>query len=98
MAFEPKANSGVLWPNEKRSSDSHPTVRGDIYLDLKLLQAEWGKAQNGLLKITIAGWNKELAGKSVITMSASAPYVKPAESASAPPSLPSDDFENNIPF
>ena len=96
MAFEPKANSGVLWPNEKRSSDSHPNMRGDIYLDLNLLKAEWGKAQNGLLKITIAGWNKELAGKSVISMSASAPYVKPAEST--PP--PANDFDQSedIPF
>jgi hypothetical protein len=51
-----------------------------------------------LLKITIAGWNKELAGKSVITMSASAPYVKPAESASTAPSLPSDDFDQDVPF
>jgi hypothetical protein len=94
MAFEPKANSGVLWPNEKRSSDNQPTMRGDIYLDLSLLKAEWAKAQNGLLKITIAGWNKELAGKSVITMAASAPYVKPVETT--PP--PSNDFDQDIPF
>ena len=94
MAFEPKPNSGVLWPNEKRSSDNQPTMRGDIYLDLSLLKAEWAKAQNGLLKITIAGWNKELAGKSVITMAASAPYVKPVETT--PP--PSNDFDQDIPF
>ena len=95
MAFEPKANTGVLWPNEKRSSDSHPNMRGDIYLDLNLLKAEWAKAQNGLLKITIAGWNKELAGKSVISMAASAPYVKPVESAP-----PANDFDQSqdIPF
>jgi hypothetical protein len=96
MAFEPKPNSGVLWPNEKRSSENHPTMRGDIYLDLNLLKAEWAKAQNNLLKITIAGWNKELAGKSVISISASAPYVKPVEST--PP--PSNDFDQSedVPF
>jgi hypothetical protein len=96
MAFEPKPNSGVLWPNEKRSSDNQPTMRGDIYLDLNLLKAEWAKAQNGLLKITIAGWNKELAGKSVITMAASAPYVKPIEAT--PP--PSNEFDqsDDVPF
>lgn len=93
MAFEPKANSGVLWPNEKRSSENQPTMRGDIYLDLNLLKAEWAKAQNGLLKITIAGWNKELAGKGVITMAASAPYVKPVESTP-----PSNDFDQSMPF
>ena len=51
MAFEPKANSGVLWPNEKKQAENHPDFRGDIFIDLKLLKDLAPKAENGLLKI-----------------------------------------------
>jgi len=90
MAFEPKPNTGVLWPNEKKQAENHPDFRGDIFIDLKLLKDLAPKAENGLLKISIAGWRKELAGKKCLSISASAPYVKPA--------AVQEDFDQSIPF
>jgi hypothetical protein len=59
-----------------------------------MLKTEWAKADNNMLKITISGWSKEIAGKQVLSISAAAPYVKPAEPAPAAPS----NFDEDAPF
>ena len=79
MAYEPKPNTGTFWPNDRKTSQNHPDWKGDIHIEADLLQDLVGKANNGLVKIAVAGWNKELGGKSAISLSASAPYVKPAD-------------------
>jgi hypothetical protein len=93
--YVPKPNSGTLWPNEYKKNENHPDVRGDLYLDLSMLKTEWAKAENNMLKVSISGWSKEIAGKQVLSISAAAPYVKPAESA--PPAAPSN-FDEDAPF
>jgi hypothetical protein len=50
-----------------------------------------------MLKISISGWKKTIAGKDCVSISSAAPYVKPAESAPAPAAAPSD-FDEDIPF
>jgi len=45
-----------------------------------LLNALMIKNPDGLIKISISGWNKESAnGKSFVSLSASEPWVKPVE-------------------
>lgn len=78
MAYQPKPNSGTLWPNDKKSSDNHPDVRGDLFLDRDLLRKLASANKDQLIKITVAGWSKTIAGKSCISIAASEPYVKPA--------------------
>ena len=95
-AYIPKANNGTLWPNEYKKAENHPDVRGDLYLDLNLLKSEWAKADNNMLKITISGWSKEIAGKQVLSISAAAPYVKPAEAPPAPPAT--ETYDEDVPF
>jgi hypothetical protein len=92
--YVPKPNSGTLWPNEYKKSENHPDVRGDLYLDLNMLKTEWAKADNNMLKITISGWSKEIAGKQVLSISAAAPYVKPAEAAPKAP----ETYDEDVPF
>jgi hypothetical protein len=92
--YVPKPNSGTLWPNEYKKSENHPDVRGDLFLDLNLLKTEWAKADNNMLKITISGWSKEIAGKQVLSISAAAPYVKPAEAAPKAP----ETYDEDVPF
>jgi hypothetical protein len=84
MAYEPKANSGTLWPNDRKKSDNHPDVRGDIHLDRDLLKALMMKHPEGLVKVAIAGWKKEFNGKKVLSISASEPYEKPAQDDDLP--------------
>jgi hypothetical protein len=79
MAYEPKPNTGTLWPNEYKKADNHPDIKGDIFIERDLLNALMIKNPTGLIKISISGWKKSLAGKDAISLSASEPWVKPAE-------------------
>ena len=78
MAYEPKANSGTFWPNDRKTAANQPDWKGDIHIDPALLKDLIGKS-DGLVKIAVAGWNKDLGGKKAISLSASAPYIKPSE-------------------
>jgi hypothetical protein len=79
MAYDPKPNTGTLWPNEYKKADNHPDHKGDVFLDRDLLNALMIKNPTGLIKVSISGWNKVLGGKDAISLSASEPWVKPAE-------------------
>lgn len=77
MSYIPKPNTGTLWPNDRKAGPSHPDVRGDVFLDRAFLKDMMNKSSDDLVKIQIAGWNKVINGKSCLSVSASAPYVKP---------------------
>ena len=79
MAYEPKPNSGTLWPNEYKKAANHPDIKGDVFIDRDLLNALMIKQPTGLVKISISGWKKIIANKDAISISASEPWVKPAE-------------------
>ena len=78
MAFEPKPNTGSLWPNEYKKQDNHPDVRGDVHIDKSLLENMILKSKGPLGKIAIAGWSKEIKGKKVLSLTASESYEKPS--------------------
>lgn len=84
MAFQPKPNTGTLWPNDKKKSDNHPDVRGDINLDREFIKALMMKHPEGLIKVSIAGWKKDINGKKTLSISASEPYEKPAQDDDLP--------------
>ena len=79
MAFVPKPNTGTLWPNDKKKTDSHPDVRGDLNLDRSFLKDMLAKTDDDLIKVSIAGWKKEINGKKTLSISASEPYIKPVD-------------------
>lgn len=89
--FKPKPNSGTLWPNDKKSAENHPNVRGDLFVSVALLKELSPKAEDGLIKLAISGWKKELGGKKVLSLSTSAPYVKQEPTANA-------DYDEDDPF
>jgi hypothetical protein len=84
MAFEPKPNTGSLWPNEYKKQDNHPDVRGDVNIEKTLLENLILKSKGDLVKIAIAGWSKEIKGKKVLSITASEPYEKPSVSDDLP--------------
>lgn len=94
MTYVPKPNTGTLWPNEYKKTPNHPDVRGDIFFDRTFLQDMIDKCEGDLVKIQVSGWNKVIANKDCVSLSASAPYVKEAKPPA--PTRPSDDEE--IPF
>lgn len=74
MAYDPKPNTGTLWPNEYKKAANHPDHKGDIYLDRDFLNAQMIKHPDGLVKISVSGWNKTLAGKNAISFAISEPW------------------------
>lgn len=80
MAYEPKPNTGTLFPNDYKKQDNHPDVKGDLFIDRTLLNALMSKSSDPLVKISLSGWNKSSAnGKTFVSLAASEPWVKPAE-------------------
>ncbi len=75
--FVPKPNTGTLWPNDRKSSPNHPDVRGDVHIDRTFLQDMIDKCEGDTVKLQISGWEKVIANKNCLSLSVSAPYVKP---------------------
>jgi hypothetical protein len=92
--FIPRPNTGTLWPNRK-VSQNHPDVRGDVFLDRAFLEGLLRKTGDDLVKIQVSGWNKVLAGKECLSLQVSEPYVKPEE---ARPQYSSSVDESDVPF
>jgi len=80
MAFEQRPNTGTLFTNSTKKAESHPDVRGSVYVDKTLLENLINKSKGNLVEIALAGWNKTSAkGVSYLSLAASEPYVKPEE-------------------
>lgn len=101
--YKQNPNSGTLWPNERKTAQTHPDVRGDLFLDPQLVRDQLANLDpaTGFVKISISGWAKVAAGKNIVSMSAAKPYVKPDAAAPAAqpaqPQLP-DVPDEDIPF
>jgi hypothetical protein len=100
MSYVPKPNTGTLWPNDRKASQSHPDVRGDVHLDRAFLKDMMSKSSDDLVKIQIAGWNKVINGQNCLSISASAPYVRPqgGYQSSGNPAPVSGDPNEDVPF
>lgn len=77
MAYEPKANNGSLFINDKKVADNQPDLRGSIHIDRGLLE-NLMKKNTQLVEVSIAAWNKKSSkGTSYLSLAASEPYEKP---------------------
>ena len=84
-------NSGALWPNKMRTSDSQPNVRGDIKLERSFLKELLNDTDEELIVVSLSGWTKEYKDGKYISLKASKPFVKNE------PKPPVDD-DQDIPF
>jgi hypothetical protein len=92
MSYVPKPNTGTLWTNTKKTSENHPDIRGDIFIDRALLKSALSKEEE-LVKLSISGWNKTLGGYEAISVSVSEPWVKQEK-----PKKPVYDDDEEVPF
>lgn len=77
MAYEQKPNQGNLWINKYKKSDSHPALRGSVFVDKVLLEDLINKSKGQLVEVALAGWNKKTnSGDPYISLQASEPYKK----------------------
>jgi hypothetical protein len=84
-------NSGALWPNKMRASDSQPNVRGDIKLERSFLKELLNDTDEELIVVSLSGWTKEYKDGKYISLKASKPFVKNE------PKPPVND-DDDIPF
>lgn len=79
MAYEPKANSGSLFINDRKATETQPDLRGSIHVSRELIDILVAK-DTPFVEISISAWNKTSAkGTTFLSLAASAPYVKPQE-------------------
>ena len=79
MSFIPKPNTGSLWHNDKKASDKHPDMRGEVVVDKQLLMDQISKGENPV-KLAISAWNRtSLTGRDYMSLSVSEPWVPPAD-------------------
>jgi|LakMenEpi03Aug12_release.lakeMendotaPanAssembly.Ray.scaffolds.fasta_scaffold3677912_1 hypothetical protein len=77
MAYEQKPNKGNLWLNKYKKTDTHPALRGSVFVDKVLLEDLINKSRGQLVEIALAGWNEKTnAGDPYISLQASEPYKK----------------------
>ena len=92
MSYVPKANTGTLWTNTKKTAENHPDIRGDIFVDRDLLKSALSK-DGELVKLSISGWNKILGGYEAISVNVSEPWVKQDK-----PKKPVFEDDEEVPF
>lgn len=97
--YVPKPNTGTLWQNDYKKTQNHPDLKGDLFLDRSFIEEMLGQSNDDLIKIAVSSWEAESNGRRRLSLSVSAPYVKP-EAAREPYKKPApkatDDEE--IPF
>jgi len=94
MSFVPKPNTGTLWPNERKTAETHPDMRGDIFISVSLLRSLMAKGEDPV-KISIAGWEKTINGKDCLSIAASETYVKPVDNVTKASAAGPDE---DVPF
>jgi hypothetical protein len=90
MAYEPKPNKGTLFPNDYKTTDAHPNVKGDLHLDRDLINSLMIKNPDGLIKLSISGWAGEWKGKKVLNLIASEPWT--GETTKPAPAISDDEL------
>ena len=90
-------NTGSLWPNKFKKTDSQPSVKGSIKIEAALLQELIKESNGGLVEIEIAAWTKvweNAEGNAVkyLTLKASKPFKKES------PKQSRQDDDDDVPF
>lgn len=96
MVYIPKPNTGSLWANDKKTSDNHPDMRGEVVIDKRLLLDLISKGEDPV-KVALAGWNRTTtSGRDYLSIVASEPFVPAKKVEAAPVQQASDD--EDVPF
>lgn len=69
-------NQGALWPNDYKTTDNQPDVRGNVKVEVGLIEELLDLAVDGQVEISLSGWYRDYQGKEFTSLKASKPYVK----------------------
>lgn len=95
---KPWPNKATLWPNDKKETDRHPDIKGNLYVERGLLSLLMEKysTPDGLVQVAISGWYININGKKCVSLNAGEPYISKPKTAPPPPPPPEDD--EDMPF
>jgi hypothetical protein len=80
-----------------KSNPNQPDMRGDLILDRALIKKLLDLSDTDLIKVSISGWKKNLAGKDCVSLAASEPYVR-AEDPAPKQSAAQEVDDEDMPF
>jgi hypothetical protein len=101
MAFEQKPDTGVLFENNRKTSDYAPDYKGNILISKELLQELFDGGGEDAIKLDIAAWKKLTNSGELLSLKVSKPFVnnKPATPVKLPDPPPADLVsDDDLPF
>lgn len=103
MTAYDNSNTGVLFPNERKTSANHPDFTGNVVLSRELIIFATREISEGREpKISVSGWKKTSnAGKGFVSLKISEPWdanKQPARPAQPARQAPSAFDDNDPPF
>jgi hypothetical protein len=101
MAFEQRPDTGVLFENNRKTSDYAPDYKGNVLISRELLQELFDGGGEDAIKLDISAWKKPTNSSELLSLKVSKPFVnnKPATPVK-PPDPPPTYFviDDDIPF
>ena len=93
MEFETKPNTGFIFKNKFKKDQTHPDLKGDVYLDKQLIEQLIKDSKDNVIKIHLGCYSKKgKDGNTFLSVYASKPFVKPTHSQQF------NDKDDDLPF
>jgi kynurenine formamidase len=76
--FETKPNTGFIFKNKFKKDQTHPDLKGDVYLDKQLIEQLIKESKGNIIKIHLGCYSKKgKDGHTFLSVYASKPFIKP---------------------
>jgi hypothetical protein len=98
MAYQPKPNTGSLWPNKDRSSASSPNARGSIFIDRDLLKELMQNSDSQLIEMEVSAWTAVWEKENVKYQNLVVRKPFKAKPKAQQPKQENTDDDDSIPF
>ncbi len=101
MTYNHKPNTGSLWPNDKKVSEHHPDIKGDVAIDKRLLLDLIATGEDPI-KMSISAWKNvsQKTGTEYWSLKISEPFipVKQPEQTQPKQAAINDIPDEDVPF
>jgi hypothetical protein len=89
--FETKPNTGFIFKNKFKKDQTHPDLKGDVYLDKQLIEQLIKESKDNIIKIHLGCYSKKgKDGNTFLSVYASKPFVKPTHAFT--------EIDDDLPF
>jgi len=98
MAYQPKPNTGSLWPNKDRSNPTSPNARGSIFIDRDLLKELMQNSDSQLIEMEVSAWTAVWEKENVKYQNLVVKKPFKAKPKAQQPTQESNNDNDDIPF